>query len=222
MSYQSLKGIQEKKASPGWSESNHMSPPPRCLSWLPGGQALISQQPGREQMANSRSCKVRKLVPRLFVGPGSYLATRLLPPHPWAQGKWKGRDQDVRGQGRTCQSIKLSKEELGGGGRAPNLNCLVPSIFVPYHCCGLPCPGGLDGKESACNAGDLSLIPELRRFPWRRTWQPTPVFLPGESHGQRSLVGYSPWGHKELDMTERLSTQHNPAAITNYKNQTKT
>ena len=38
--------------------------------------------------------------------------------------------------------------------------------------------------------------------PWRRARQPTPVFLPGESHGQRSLVGYSPWGHKESDMTE--------------------
>ena len=37
---------------------------------------------------------------------------------------------------------------------------------------------------------------------WRRKWQPTPVFLPGESHGWRSLVGYSPWGHKESDMTE--------------------
>ena len=45
------------------------------------------------------------------------------------------------------------------------------------------------------------------RFPWRRKWQPTPVFLPGESHGQRSLVGYSPWGCRELDMTERLSRQ---------------
>ena len=42
--------------------------------------------------------------------------------------------------------------------------------------------------------------------PWRRTWQLTPVFLPGESHGQRSLVGCSPWGHKEMDMTEWLST----------------
>ena len=42
--------------------------------------------------------------------------------------------------------------------------------------------------------------------PWRRTWQPTPVFLPGESHGQRILVGYSPWGRKESDMTERLSS----------------
>ena len=39
---------------------------------------------------------------------------------------------------------------------------------------------------------------------WRRKWQPTPVFLPGKSHGLRILVGYSPWGRKELDMTERL------------------
>ena len=37
---------------------------------------------------------------------------------------------------------------------------------------------------------------------WRKKWQPTPVFLPRESHGQRSLMGYSPWGHEELDMTE--------------------
>ena len=41
--------------------------------------------------------------------------------------------------------------------------------------------------------------------PRRRKWQPVPVFLPGESHGQRNLVGYSPWGHKELDTTERLT-----------------
>ena len=44
-----------------------------------------------------------------------------------------------------------------------------------------------------------------RDDPWRRAWQPTPVFLPGGSHGQRSLVSYSPWGHKELDMTEQLT-----------------
>ena len=43
--------------------------------------------------------------------------------------------------------------------------------------------------------------------PWRRKWQPTPVFLPGKFHGQRSLVGYSPWGCKELDMTEHTHTQ---------------
>ena len=48
-------------------------------------------------------------------------------------------------------------------------------------------PGGSDGKEFTCNGGDLGSTPGLGRFPWRRAWQPTPVFLPGESHGQRSL-----------------------------------
>ena len=42
----------------------------------------------------------------------------------------------------------------------------------------------------------------------RRKWQPSQVFLPGECHGQRSLTGYSPWGHKELDMTEQLTHTH--------------
>ena len=49
-----------------------------------------------------------------------------------------------------------------------------------------------DRKESACNAGDPGSIPGLGKIPWRRKWQPTPVFLLGEFHGQRSLVGYSP------------------------------
>ena len=42
----------------------------------------------------------------------------------------------------------------------------------------------------------------VRKIPWRRKWQPTPVFLPGEFHGQRNLVGYSPWGHKDSDIAE--------------------
>ena len=42
------------------------------------------------------------------------------------------------------------------------------------------------------------------KIPWRRKWQPTPVLLPGKSHGWRSLVGYSPWGRKESDTTEQL------------------
>ena len=61
-------------------------------------------------------------------------------------------------------------------------------------------PFGLDGKESACSAGDLGLIP--RRGDPLEKWLPTPVFSPGEFHGQRSLVDYSPWGHKESDTTE--------------------
>ena len=46
-----------------------------------------------------------------------------------------------------------------------------------------------------------------RKIPWRWKQQPTPVFLPGDFHGQRRLVDYSPWDHKELDMTERLTKQ---------------
>ena len=46
--------------------------------------------------------------------------------------------------------------------------------------------------------------PWVGKIPWRRKWQPTPVFLPGESHGQRSLAGYSPQGCKELDTTAQL------------------
>ena len=64
-------------------------------------------------------------------------------------------------------------------------------------------PGGSGGKESACNAGDSSLVPGwVEKIPWRREWLPTPVLLPGEFHGQRSLSGYSPQGRKESDMTE--------------------
>ena len=66
-------------------------------------------------------------------------------------------------------------------------------------------PGGSDRKESVCNAADLGSIPGSGRFPWRREWLPTPVFLPGESYGQRSLAGYSPWGCKESDRTECLT-----------------
>ena len=65
-------------------------------------------------------------------------------------------------------------------------------------------PGASEVKASAWNAGDLGSIPGLGKIPWRRKWLLTPVLLPGESHGGRSLVGYSPWCHKESDTTERL------------------
>ena len=48
--------------------------------------------------------------------------------------------------------------------------------------------------------------PWVGKIPCKKKWLPTPVFLPGESHGQRSPAGYRPWGHKESDMTEQLST----------------
>ena len=59
--------------------------------------------------------------------------------------------------------------------------------------------------SSGClQCGRPGFDPWVGKIPWRRKWQPTPGFLPGESHGQRSLVGYSPQGHKESDTTERL------------------
>ena len=62
--------------------------------------------------------------------------------------------------------------------------------------------GGAVVKNPPATAGDVGSTPGLGREPWRRKWQPTPVSLPGKSHGQRSPAGYSPWGHKELNMTE--------------------
>ena len=66
--------------------------------------------------------------------------------------------------------------------------------------------GGASGQEPACQRRSLkrcgSGLPWVGKIFWRRAWQPTPVFLSGESHGQRSLTGYSPWGHKESETTE--------------------
>ena len=58
------------------------------------------------------------------------------------------------------------------------------------------------------NSKELDMTERLHfhKIPWRKKWQPTPVFLPRKSHGQRNLVGYSPWGQKESDTTKWLST----------------
>ena len=67
-------------------------------------------------------------------------------------------------------------------------------------------PGGSDGKRICLQCRfRLGFDPWIRKIPLRSKWLPTPVSLPGEFHGQRSLVGYSPWGHKELDMTKQLT-----------------
>ena len=61
-------------------------------------------------------------------------------------------------------------------------------------------PRWFTGKESTCQCRRHGFNPWIRKIPWKRKWQPTPVFLPRRFHEQRSLAGYSPWGHKELDM----------------------
>ena len=74
-------------------------------------------------------------------------------------------------------------------------------------------PGGSEVKAPACKVGDPGSIPGSGRSPGEGKWQPTPVFLPGESHGWRSLVGYSPRGRKESDATEWLHFHFNIASI---------
>ena len=76
---------------------------------------------------------------------------------------------------------------------------LLTPVFLGF-------PGGPEGKESACNVGDLGSIPGLGRSPGGGHGNRHQYSCLENPHGQRSLVGYHPWGCKELDMTERLST----------------
>ena len=79
-----------------------------------------------------------------------------------------------------------------------NLDSLVTVLLVTdFNVVHRGFPDGSYSKESACNAGDPSSYPWVGKIPWRREWLPTLVFLPGESHGQSSLAGYSPRGRKE-------------------------
>ena len=80
-------------------------------------------------------------------------------------------------------------------------------------------PRWLSSQEPACQGRRLKSCgfnPWVEKILWRRKWQPSPVFLPGEPHRQRSLEGYIPWGPKESDTTERLSTAHTHIYSTQY------
>ena len=114
------------------------------------------------------------------------------------------------------------------GLRVPKLTCWVPlrrpGSWSPGHCYFFPpqegsfsqgtqllsplpflpkgFPGDSVAKKPACQCSRCEFNLWVRKIPWRRAWQRTPVFLPGEFHGQRSLAGYSPWGHKKSDTTE--------------------
>ena len=115
--------------------------------------------------------------------------------------KWK--KADFR-KGEQSQHVEAKMSSCPGGVHSEM--ALKPSHHCGFH---VASPDGSAGKESTCNAGDTGdagSIPVLGRSTGGGNGQPAPVFLPEKFHGQRSLVGYSPWGCKELDMTERLRT----------------
>ena len=79
-------------------------------------------------------------------------------------------------------------------------------------------PGGASSEEPICQCRRLKrrrFNPWVRKIPWSRKWQPVQVFLPGKFHGQRSLEGYSPWGHKESDTNEYTHILHHVAVENN-------
>ena len=94
-----------------------------------------------------------------------------------------------------------------------NLDDSCSHHIINIYCRSISCqyfPGGLVGKESAWNAGDPGFDSYVKKIPWRRKWQPAPIFLPGKSHGQLSLAGPSSWGHNESNMTQQLNHHFEP------------
>ena len=77
-----------------------------------------------------------------------------------------------------------------------NIICIIYNLYSVYQG---------SGKESTCQFRGHSFDPWVGKISWRRKWQPTPVFLPGKSHGQRSLASYTPWGRKRVG--HNLATQ---------------
>ena len=96
----------------------------------------------------------------------------------------------------------LEKSHFEPNGQEPSMP-LGFSLSLVFHCWGLP--RWLSGKESSCQFRRCGFSSWVRKIPQRRKWQPTPVFLPGKSHGERSLVGYSSWGCQESDTNEWLT-----------------
>ena len=107
--------------------------------------------------------------------------------------KGSGEDSDLLIPG-TLLLITASVRH-GGGGRLVHILELQWAFSWGF-------PDDPTGKEPNCQCRRPRFSPEVGKIHWRREWLPTPVFLPGKFHGQQSLVGYSPRGHKESDTTE--------------------
>ena len=91
--------------------------------------------------------------------------------------------------------------EISGYPLIKEFDSFIQETFIDCPLCAC-LPRWCSGKKSACQRMRPGFSPWVGKIPWRRKWQPTPVFLPGKFCGQRGLVGYSLWGRKESDTTE--------------------
>ena len=98
-------------------------------------------------------------------------------------------------------SIMQRAHPASPGGRAGRRLWWFRSLNIPGS---TSFPDSSVGKKICLQCGRSGFDPWVGKILWRRQWHPTPVLLPGKSHGRRSLVGYSPWGPKESNMTEQL------------------
>jgi len=104
----------------------------------------------------------------------------------------------------------FSRQEYWSGVPLPSPDVII-DLTISLECRGLPC--GLVGKKICLQFRRPGFNPWVRKIPRRRKWHPTPVFLPGEFHEQKSLEGYSPGGCKESDMTEPGESQRQRSLV---------
>ena len=180
-----------------------------CLyGWFPAG-GLAPQVPPRLMEHPFQAPHPHTWIPA--VSHSRPHVSPLLPALP--QGSELLRDPSLGAQFRVhlVKMVILTQPEVGAEPGAQYLgNLFLQSLTSVHKICWrrdrlptpvfLGFPGGSAGKESACNAGDLGSIPGSGRIPRRRERPLTPVFWPGESHGQ-----YSPWGRRKSDTAERLA-----------------
>ena len=130
-------------------------------------------------------------------------------------GEWWPGTRQRQGLGGNKGACEGETQQLLLMGAQVIITMLLAGIcWARAACWGLSC--WFSGKESTCQCRRCRFDPWVGKVPWRRKWQPTPLFLPGKSHGHRSLAGYSPRGCKESDTTEHTCT-HRSRKISRLK-----
>ena len=125
---------------------------------------------------------------------------------------WGGRNSALRLKNRNPEFSTCHKN-IGFVGPYNYVSQFSLALTYVFRCACVVC--GSDGKESACNAGDLGSIPGLRRSHEGGHGNPLQYTCLENPHGQKTLVGYSPWDRKESDMTKQLNTPHSSVVCNN-------